>query len=93
MREARDAYASWGATAKVADLEQRHPDILATRPVAMPDLAGRTIGTGYSSTIASTRIDQLGVLKTSQALSSETDLNRLRRRVKEVLQELTAPPM
>jgi diguanylate cyclase (GGDEF)-like protein len=89
LGEARDTYASWGATAKVADLEQHFPDLRTARPTDRAGRERRTGETGRSSTIASAQIDLLGILKASQALSSETDLNRLRERVEEVLCELS----
>jgi diguanylate cyclase (GGDEF)-like protein len=89
LREARDTYAAWGATAKVADLERRYPDMLTARPTEMAGRGQRSIGAGRSTTIASAQLDLLGILKASQALSSETDLDRLRERVKEVLRELS----
>jgi diguanylate cyclase (GGDEF)-like protein len=89
LREARDIYTSWGATAKVADLEQRYPDLRTMRPAEVSGRERRTIGAGRSATIASAQIDLFGILKASQALSSETDLDRLRELVKEVLRELS----
>lgn len=79
LREARRHYAAWGATAKVTQLEREFPALSARddRPRAA------------QQTDLPETIDLLGVLKCSQALSSETDLARLGARVTDVLGELT----
>ena len=79
LREARRHYADWGAAAKVAQLEQEFP--------ALSGLDGRP--RAAQQTALPETIDLLGVLKCSQALSSETDLARLGARVTDVLGELT----
>ncbi|MDC0742792.1 AAA family ATPase [Polyangium mundeleinium] len=67
LREARNGYAEWGAHAKVAELERRHPCAfddgpapLAAAIVARPE-----------------ELDLMAVLRTSQAISTEIDLARL----------------
>ncbi|MDI3291012.1 AAA family ATPase [Polyangium sp. 15x6] len=67
LREARNGYAEWGAHAKVAELERRHPGVfdggpapLAAAIVARPE-----------------QLDLMAVLRTSQAISTEIDLTRL----------------
>jgi signal transduction histidine kinase len=82
LAQAGQAYAAWGATAKVAQLDWAHP-----RPRAaadpLPDSAGQR------STVTTGTLDLLGVLAASQALSSETSVERLRSRVVEVLGAMT----
>ncbi|MDI1480835.1 AAA family ATPase [Polyangium sp. y55x31] len=67
LREARNGYAEWGAHAKVAELDRRHPGVfdggplpLAAAIVARPE-----------------QLDLMAVLRTSQAISTEIDLARL----------------
>jgi diguanylate cyclase (GGDEF)-like protein len=85
LHEARRAYAAWGATGKVAQLddELREPG----RAAPVPDVADDRLGRSVS--MSSDVIDLMAVLRASQALSSETQLDRLRARVTEVLSALT----
>jgi diguanylate cyclase (GGDEF)-like protein len=82
MAEARRAYELWGATAKVRHIDACHPD-----------LPGAAIEHGAdhrrSISISTDTIDLLAVLDASQALSSETNLDRLRARVTESLGAMT----
>jgi len=84
LTDAHRYYEAWGATGKVAQMRQRYgtphagdPSSPATGSWARPTVVGA--GT----------IDLLAILKASQALSSETDLDRLRRCVVEVLGAMT----
>ena len=90
MAQARDQYAAWGAAAKVAQLDWGFP---ALRPE--PDTTDGP-GTAKSgdrapahSAVTSGTLDLLGILAASQALSSETSIDRLHARVVEVLGALT----
>ena len=84
--EARDAYAGWGASAKVEQLTRNHPFLRTARILG----AGPSVEPGTSTPGVSTdSMDLLAVLETSQALSSETDLDRLRTRVVDVLTAMT----
>jgi diguanylate cyclase (GGDEF)-like protein len=78
LAEARRCYESWGATAKVAALDQEHPF-----------LRGETARRDSGTTFSADAIDLLAVLEAARALSSETHLDRLRGRVVEVLSALT----
>ena len=90
LAEARREYVVWGATAKVDQLDWAYPNL---RPQAdMPaehsgdqpaDLPHRR------STVTTGSIDLLGILSASQALSSETSIERLHARVAEVLGAMT----
>jgi signal transduction histidine kinase len=73
LAQAREAYAAWGATAKVAQLDWAYP--------ALQPGAGTTVTTGT--------LDLLGILSASQALSSETSIDRLHARVVKVLSAMT----
>jgi predicted ATPase/signal transduction histidine kinase len=90
LAEARQAYAVWGATAKVAQLDWAYPGLGAaadtTGPAGhdQPDLPPRP-----RSAVTTGTLDLLGILAASQALSSETSLERLHARVVDVLGALT----
>ncbi|MEG4007225.1 AAA family ATPase [Microcoleus sp. Pol11C1] len=88
MQEAYYCYAKWGAKAKVADLEQRYPQLLA--PIlqqsrsgfstnetifALGTLTSTSSATGSSS--ASLALDLAAIFKASQAISSEIELSKL----------------
>ena len=84
---ARDVYSDWGATAKVEQLVREHPFLLT----AWSDGETGEV-TAPSPTVpemSSDSMDLLAVLEASQALSSETDLDRLRVRVVDVLTAMT----
>ena len=90
LAEAHQHYAAWGATAKVGQLDWAyptlHPEAETTTgrrggPAAIPSHQRVPVTTGA--------IDLLGILSASQALSSETRLDRLHARVVEVLGALS----
>jgi diguanylate cyclase (GGDEF)-like protein len=76
-------YDAWGASAKVRELERRYGTL---RPAA-----GTTgdLDLHHTTAISADSIDLIAVLRASQALSSETSLERLRDRVTELLGEMT----
>ncbi len=78
MTEARYAYLSWGATAKVQDLEENDPelllDVMASKQAGF--LAGLTEVTTTSSDAAEA-LDLASVIKSTQAVSSEIVLAKL----------------
>jgi diguanylate cyclase (GGDEF)-like protein len=82
LADAMRRYREWGASAKVRQLEQDH-SFLRTADVRRRDSSMHTIAASSES------IDLLAVLRASQALSSETSLDRLRARVVEVLTAMT----
>jgi signal transduction histidine kinase len=89
LAQAREAYAGWGADAKVTQLDWAHPTL---RPGG-----GTTAGSGdrpadaagQRSQVTTGTLDLLGILAASQALSSETSIERLHARVVEVLSAMT----
>ena len=83
MADARSAYEAWGATAKLTQLDREHPFLRRFRPQT------QTTGRHQSSGFSSDAIDLLAVLRASQALSSETSLERLQVRVIELLGAMT----
>jgi signal transduction histidine kinase len=90
LTQARQHYLAWGATAKVDQLDWAYPTLRpqADTP-AVPsgdqphDLARRSVA------VTTGTLDLLGILSASQALSSETSIDRLHARVAEVLSALT----
>jgi signal transduction histidine kinase len=81
LAQAREAYVAWGATGKVAQLDWAYPTLRPEVDRAAGVPAGQPVTTGT--------LDLLGILGASQALSSETSLERLRSRVVEVLSAMT----
>jgi predicted ATPase/transcriptional regulator with GAF, ATPase, and Fis domain/tRNA A-37 threonylcarbamoyl transferase component Bud32 len=81
LAAARHAYAQWGATAKVADLERRYPALL-TRSAAdgarleLEPLAPAGTTQSTTRTEVST-IDLVTVIKAAQAIAGEIELERL----------------
>ncbi|MBD2086637.1 trifunctional serine/threonine-protein kinase/ATP-binding protein/sensor histidine kinase [Trichocoleus sp. ST-U3] len=84
--EAYYGYARWGAKAKLADLETRYPQLLApilqqTQTLFSIDetvfATGTVTATNTSSTSISDSLDLLAILKASQTLSSEIELEQL----------------
>jgi signal transduction histidine kinase len=86
LAEARHAYQTWGATAKTRQLDAAHPDLPGPPTEHRTDHRRDTRG---SVSISTDTIDLLAVLNASQALSSETNLDRLRARVTESLSAMT----
>jgi predicted ATPase/signal transduction histidine kinase len=84
----RREYAAWGATAKVAQLDWAYPALAAAG--TRGDGVGRPgDGAGRSPAITPTTVDSLGILTASQALSSETSVDRLHAQVVRVLGGMT----
>jgi diguanylate cyclase (GGDEF)-like protein len=83
LAEARDHYADWGADGKAARLADEYPFLRHAGALHQPS------GSGTTSNVAGDVIDLRGVLAAARALTSETDLDRLRERVAEILQGIT----
>ncbi|MEB3884942.1 AAA family ATPase [Lyngbya sp. CCY1209] len=95
LTDAYHAYLSWGARAKVADLESRYPRLLAgiflpqrpafsatetllgTPALTVTQTAPKQSSSASSSTSLSITLDLATVLKASQTLSSEIELDKL----------------
>lgn len=75
LRDAHYAYQRWGAIAKVKDLEQRYPHLLLRSTSSTPrtGLTTTTTSTGQSAAM----LDLTSVLKASQAISGEIQLDKL----------------
>jgi PAS domain S-box-containing protein len=96
LAEARGHYARWGATGKVRELDRQYPYLraLPERAAGGPGgatLRGSSSGPSHHGTVVVTAddIDLVGVLRASAALSSETNADRLRDRVVDVLTLMT----
>ncbi|VXD11523.1 AAA family ATPase [Planktothrix paucivesiculata] len=80
MQEARYYYQLWGATAKVKQLQTQYPDLLT---VTQRDVSSSQITT----TSSGSNLDIATVLKASQAISSEIELEQLLSRLMKILIE------
>jgi predicted ATPase/GAF domain-containing protein len=91
MTAARDAYADWGAIAKVRDLEHRYPDLLTGPTIecptgsasAGPTPSGRAAQTGPPAS----SLDLVTVMKAARAITSEIELEGLLRRLMRIVLE------
>ena len=83
LAQTRQQYAAWGATAKVAQLDWAYPSLPPHRTraprSATPGLLMIPLAWQLGSVSTGT-IDLLGILSTSQALSSETSVDGLHAR-------------
>jgi diguanylate cyclase (GGDEF)-like protein len=82
MYTAHDVYETWGAQGKVLRLHEEFP-ALRNRHVR----SNRTAT--HNTIVSSDMVDVMSVLRASQALSSETSLERLNGRVNRVLSAMT----
>ncbi|MEH2360296.1 trifunctional serine/threonine-protein kinase/ATP-binding protein/sensor histidine kinase [Nostoc sp.] len=96
MTEAYYCYTRWGAKAKVVDLETRYPQLLLTilqkqqpsfKPTeTMISVFSQTIQTStLSNTSLSESLDLATILKASQSLSSEIELDKLLKTLLDVI--------
>ncbi|WP_438038852.1 AAA family ATPase [Sorangium sp. So ce128] len=67
LRDARAGYFSWGAHAKVEQLDQRYPHLVERRPIAPT----------VTFAVRAEQFDVLSVVKASQSISGELKLPRL----------------
>jgi signal transduction histidine kinase len=90
LAQARQQYAAWGATAKVAQLDWAYPSLPPPRDTAGARRNTQSFDDSLGSGSVSTgTIDLLGILAASQALSSETSIAGLHARVAQVLAAMT----
>ncbi|MBD2120881.1 AAA family ATPase [Trichocoleus sp. FACHB-262] len=84
MKEAHYCYERWGATAKVKDLETRYPQFFPQ----VSDVVSPTYKTSETTSNRSDlALDLAAVLKASQAISSEIELDQLLRSLMQILIE------
>ncbi|KAM3110445.1 PAS domain-containing protein [Phormidesmis sp. 146-33] len=85
MKEAHYCYERWGAMAKVKDLETRYPQFFPqSSDVTYTPIHATS---GITSTRLDSAFDLATVLKASQAISSEIELDRLLRSLMQILIE------
>jgi signal transduction histidine kinase len=90
LAEARREYLAWGATAKVDQLDWAYPTLRSQPGAAVSDGVGRSGDVAGSRAAVSTgTMDLLAILSASQALSSETSVERLHARIVDVLSAMT----
>ena len=91
VREAHYCYANWGAKAKVRHLERTYPQFLAeaAKKALGEKLEKQTVGVSIASSDewAGGALDLGSVIKTSQAISGEVDLEALLKKVMRILIE------
>ena len=85
MKEAHYCYERWGATAKVKDLETRYPQFFSQLSDAAYAPLHKTSGT--TSNHSGSAFDLATVMKASQAISSEIELEQLLRALMKILIE------
>jgi GAF domain-containing protein len=81
LKNAHHYYLKWGAANKTADLERRYPEILAT-----PALGSEKNSASPSISMAQT-LDLASIIKATQALSGEIVLEKLLRKLIEIVLE------
>ncbi|GAA2512504.1 diguanylate cyclase [Winogradskya humida] len=81
LLQARQAWAAWGATGRTAQLDDEFPALRGT--------ATSQGGTTVTSALRADTIDTLALLRASQAISSETNLERLHHSIIDQLAGLT----
>ena len=87
LAQARQEYLNWGATAKVGQLDWAYPALRLDDISPDGEQPAGATQDRILSTVGAT--DLLGILSASQALSSETSLQRLHALVTEVLAAMT----
>jgi signal transduction histidine kinase len=83
LAQARHEYLTWGATAKVDQLDWAYPTLRSPVDATAGQPSNR------AAPVTTGTIDLLGILSASQALSSETSIAALHARVVEVLSAMT----
>jgi signal transduction histidine kinase len=90
LAQARQEYLAWGATAKAAQLDWAYPTLRPQPDATAGDGPGQSADLAYRrSTVTTGTLDLLGIVSASQALSSETSIDRLHARVAQVLSAMT----
>jgi len=89
LAQARQEYLAWGATAKVAQLDWAYPALRTLAEAIASDDDPSGDPPRDRAVITKGTIDLLGIVSASQALSSETSIDRLHARVVQVLSAMT----
>jgi GAF domain-containing protein/HPt (histidine-containing phosphotransfer) domain-containing protein len=83
MVQACQTYEAWGAAGKVKELRRKYAFLRVSKQT------GQGGTSQHSAVVDSEMVDMMGVLRASQALSSETSLSRLTTQIGKVLGALT----
>lgn len=86
LADARQGYADWGASGKVAELDRRFPLL---REQAHRSRTGLSASAGHSAVLSTSSLDHVAALRAAQALATETGPERLRGRVVDILTTMT----
>jgi predicted ATPase/signal transduction histidine kinase len=89
LAQARQEYLAWGATAKVNQLDWAYPVLRPPSGAAAAGGERSGVPPPRRAAVTAGMVDLLGILSASQALSSETSIDRLHARVAEVLSAMT----
>ena len=90
LAQARQDYAAWGATAKVAQLDWAYPTLQPGADTTAGPGGGQTADPLHGRfPVTSGTIDMLGILSASQMLSSQTSTQQLHASVTQVLSAMT----
>ncbi len=89
LARAREEYASWGAAAKVEQLDWAYPTLRSGADPAAGQRSDQRDPARQRATVTTGAIDLFGIVSASQALSSETSLERLHSRVVDLLGAMT----
>jgi signal transduction histidine kinase len=90
LAQARHDYLAWGATAKIDQIDWAHPPLRQHADAATADGGVDAADLHHHrASVTTGTIDLLGILSASQALSSETSIERLHARVVEILGAMT----
>ncbi|HEX6450430.1 MAG TPA: AAA family ATPase [Trebonia sp.] len=89
LAQARQMYAAWGATAKADQLDWAYPALRESADATAGNGQGQPDELSHRRVVTTGTIDLLGIVSTSQALSSETSIARLHTRVAQVLGAMT----
>ena len=89
LGQAREQYLAWGATAKAAQLDWAYPTLRPSPATVGPHGEQPADPPDRRSAVTTGTIDLLGIFSASQALSSETSIDRLHARVAQVLSAMT----
>ncbi len=82
-------YVRWGAKAKVRDFEERYPQLLARINTNVKNTTVTDLPTTLTTRLSLAELDCLTLLKTSQAISEEIVLDKLLKKLMEILMENT----
>jgi len=77
MTNAYYCYLRWGATAKMTDLERQYPELLKRFSTANMSINSRNSLPNTSNSISGETLDLAALMKASQAIASEIELDKL----------------